>query len=81
MSEHVKCDIVNRYRKARANLRMVSYDAWLVEWIARRVARLLDKCDAEARGGDETGDVVVAGGRAAVSAVARARARANAPPV
>jgi hypothetical protein len=71
-------DIVNDYRPARARLRLAPYDAWLVEHIARRVAQLLGKCDAEERGGADQGDMPVAGGRA-VSPVACGRTRARRP--
>ncbi len=74
MAEPDRGDIVNDYRTARARLRLAPYDAWLVEHIAGRVARLLNKCDAEEWGGDDQGDEVTAGGRAvSCSAVPLAR--------
>jgi len=76
-----KSDIVNDYRTARARLRLGRYEAYLVEHIAVRVERLLGKRDAGERGGEPQGDVVAAGGREAVSAIARGRAPANNPPV
>ncbi len=80
MTEPDRSDIVNDYRTARARLRLAPYDAWLAEHIAGRVARLLDKCDAEDRGGDGQGDGREAGGRAA-RMTPFARAHANNPPV
>ena len=80
MSEPDRGDIVNDYRPARARLRLAPYDAWLAEWIAHRVARLLGKRDAEERGGDDPGDAHVAGERAvscSASAIARGRAPAS----
>ncbi|NUQ63560.1 MAG: hypothetical protein HUU20_13880 [Pirellulales bacterium] len=67
-------DIVSDYRAARARLRLAPYDAWLVEWISRRVARLLDKCDQLEHAGDDQGDVAAAGGSEAAAAVPRALA-------
>ena len=55
-----KSDIVRDFRKARSMLRLAPYDAWLVEWIARRVANLLGKRDAEERGGAGQGDAPAA---------------------
>jgi hypothetical protein len=48
-----KSDIVNDFRAARARLRLGPYERWQVEWIARRVAWLLGKRDADERGGDD----------------------------
>ncbi|MFC1596321.1 hypothetical protein ACFL5Q_00045 [Planctomycetota bacterium] len=76
-----KCDIVDAYRAARARLKLGPYERYLVEHIAARVECLLSKRDARERGGERRGDVPEAGERAAFSAVARARVRANAPPV
>jgi prepilin-type N-terminal cleavage/methylation domain-containing protein len=56
---------MHNYRPARARLRLAPYDAWLVEHIAGRVARLLGKRDAEDRGRGDQGDVHESGGRAA----------------
>ena len=78
MAEPDRSDIVNDYRTARARLRLAPYDAWLAEWIAGRVARLLGKCDVEERVGDSQGYGREAGGRAvSCSAVARGHVRAS----
>ena len=78
MVEPDRDDIVNDFRAARARLRLAPYDAWLAEHIAGRVARLLDKCDAEERAGDSQGYGREAGGRAAsCSVVARVCPRAS----
>jgi hypothetical protein len=74
-----KSDIVSDFREARGRLRLAPYDAWLVEHIAGRVARLLGKRDAEERGGDDPGDMQEAGGRA-VSPDSHACTPANEPP-
>ena len=75
-----KSDIVNDFRAARARLRLGRYERYLAEHIAGRVARLLDKCGAEDRGGDDQGDAHEAGERA-VSSDSLAGAPANNPPV
>jgi hypothetical protein len=53
MGEPGRGDIVRDYRPARARLRLGRYERYLVEHISRRVARLLDKCDAEELRGDD----------------------------
>jgi len=58
-----KPDIVNDYRKARAQLRLGRYERWQVEWITRRVAWLLGKSDEAEQAGDDPGDVPESGGR------------------
>ncbi|NUQ60913.1 MAG: hypothetical protein HUU20_00380 [Pirellulales bacterium] len=69
-------NIVSDFRAARGRLGLGRYERWQVEWIARRVARLSDKRDAEERGRTDPGDVHEAGGGAA-SAVARVPTRAS----
>lgn len=55
--EHPKCDIVDTYQAARRRLKLGRYERYLVEHIAARVERLLQKRDAGKRVGDIPGDV------------------------
>ena len=77
-----KSDTVNDYRAARARLRLGRYERYLVERLAVRVARLLEKRDEAERAGDDAGDAHEAGGRAALRPDSpRAHTPANKPPV
>ena len=52
MHEHPEPDIVDDYRAARARLKLGRYERYLVEHIAARVERLLQKRDSGKRVGD-----------------------------
>ena len=78
MSEHVNCDIVSDFRGARARLKLGTYERYLVEHIAARVERLLQKRDAGKR---RVGDIppVVPGAEGGRGVGHRARVRTTHP--
>jgi hypothetical protein len=74
-------DIVALYRPARERLRLGTYERYLAERLARRVAQLQGKRDGGDQEEVDAGDVLVAGEGAAPHDSARARVHANNPPV
>ena len=81
MSEQPNSDIVNAYRPARARLKLGRYERYLVERLAVRVARLLEKRYEAQPAGDNRGDVPEAVGRAVSPSSLPSHAPANIPPV